>query len=90
MDVSAVLSATLSPDTQTRTAAEQQLNQAAEADFVSFLIAHLLVSADIALVWISDDPRPRACRRPRASSSPCSRWSCAQELLFGPRIYQIT
>ncbi|THY47692.1 ARM repeat-containing protein [Aureobasidium pullulans] len=37
MDASALLSATLSPDTQVRTAAEEQLNQAAEANFSGYL-----------------------------------------------------
>ncbi|KAH0256620.1 ARM repeat-containing protein, partial [Aureobasidium melanogenum] len=37
MDASALLSATLSPDTQVRTAAEAQLNQAAEANFSGYL-----------------------------------------------------
>jgi len=35
MDVNQVLTGTISPDAQVRTAAEQQLLQAAEQDFVS-------------------------------------------------------
>ncbi|TKA66460.1 hypothetical protein B0A49_10368, partial [Cryomyces minteri] len=37
MDVNQVLAGTLSPDTQVRNAAEQQLSQAAEADFAGYL-----------------------------------------------------
>ncbi|KAI7432871.1 hypothetical protein KC364_g7524, partial [Hortaea werneckii] len=37
MDVNAVLSGTLSPDAAIRTQAEQQLAQAAEADFQGYL-----------------------------------------------------
>jgi len=38
MDVNQVLTGTISPDAQVRTAAEQQLLQAAEADFPGYLI----------------------------------------------------
>ncbi|KAK5166628.1 karyopherin Kap95 [Saxophila tyrrhenica] len=38
MDVNAVLTGTLSPDAATRSAAEQQLSQASEADFPGYLI----------------------------------------------------